>query len=94
MMLNDLSLALEGRRLRGEEWVFQQDNAAITNKEVLAFTKIRLLHHPACSTDLNAMENLWGLIVAKVFERDRQYSTISQFKNTILDAEIDDSMAC
>ena len=30
-MLNDLSLVQEGRRLCGEEWIFQQDNAAIPN---------------------------------------------------------------
>ena len=28
-MLNDLSLAPEGHCLCGEEWIFQQDNAAI-----------------------------------------------------------------
>ncbi len=28
-MLNDLSLAQEGRRLCEEEWIFQQDNGAI-----------------------------------------------------------------
>ena len=30
-MLNDLSLAQEGRHICGEEWIFQQDNAAIHN---------------------------------------------------------------
>ncbi len=33
-MLNDLSLAQEGRRLCGEEWIFQQDNAAIHNASI------------------------------------------------------------
>ena len=30
-MLNDLSLTQKGRRLCGEKWIFQQDNAAIHN---------------------------------------------------------------
>ena len=47
--------------------------------------KIRLLDHPACSPDFNPIENLWGLIVAKVYEGGWQYSAISEFKNAILD---------
>ena len=39
-----------------------------------------------CSPDLNSIENLWGLIVAKVYEGVRQYSAISELKNAILDA--------
>ena len=70
-MLNDLSLAQEGRRLCGEERIFREDNAAIHNafitKKYLLEQKIRLLDHPACSTDLNPIENLRGLIVAKVY---------------------------
>ena len=34
-MLNDLSLAQEGHRLCEEEWIFQQDNAAIHNASML-----------------------------------------------------------
>ena len=73
-MLNDLSLTREGHHLRGEEWIFQLDNAAIHNasikKKSLFEQKIRLLDHPACSPDLSPKENLWGLIVTKVYEGD------------------------
>ena len=59
-MLNDLSLAQEGHRLRREEWIFQQGNATIHDtsitKKYLLEQKIRLLHHPACSPDLNPVE--------------------------------------
>ena len=89
-MLNDLSLTQEVRRLCGEEWIFQQGIAAIHNasmtKKYLLEQKIRLLHRPACSPYLNPIENLWGLIVAKVYEGGRQYSAISELKNAILDA--------
>ena len=33
-MLNYLSLAQEERRLWGEEWIFQKDNAAIYNASI------------------------------------------------------------
>ena len=33
-MLNNLSLAQEGRRLCGEEWIFQQYNDAIHNASI------------------------------------------------------------
>ena len=33
-MLNDLSFVLEWCRLCGEEWIFQQDNAAIHNASI------------------------------------------------------------
>ena len=33
-MLNELSLAQEGCCLCGEEWIFQQDNAAIHNASI------------------------------------------------------------
>ena len=89
-MQNDLSLAQEGHHLCGEEWIFQQENAAIYNasitKKYLLEQKIRLLDHPACSLDLNPIENLWGLIVAKVYEGGQQYSAISEHKNALLDA--------
>ena len=89
-MLNDLSLAQERRRLCGEEWIFQQDNVRIHNatitKKYLFEQKIRFLYYPACSLDLNPIEYLWGLIVAKVYEGGRQCTTISKLKNAILDA--------
>ena len=86
-MLSDLSLAQEGRRLCVAEWIFQQDNAATHNASI---TKKCLLEHNMTycqvgSQDLNPIENLWGLTVAKVYEGGRQYSAISELKNAILD---------
>ena len=88
-MLNDLFLAQEGRHLCGEEWIFQQDNAAIHNasitKKYLLQQNIRLLDHPACSPDFNPIENLWGLSVANVYKGGQQNSAISVVKNSISD---------
>ena len=59
-ILNDLSLAQEGRYLCGEEWIVQQVNAAIHNasitKKCFFEQKIRLLDHPASSPDLNLLK--------------------------------------
>ena len=60
-------------------------NASITKKYLLE-QKMRLFDHPACSPDLNPIENLWGLVVLKVYEGGQQYSAISELKNTIIDA--------
>ena len=72
-MLNLLSFVQEGRRLCREEWIFKQDNTAIHNasitKKYLLEQKIRLLDHPACSSDLNPIEYFWGLMVAKDYDR-------------------------
>ena len=78
---------------------FQQDNTAIHNasitkkyllekkkKKKKKEKKKRPLDHLTCSPDLNPMENLWGLIVVKVYEGGRQYSAISELKNAIIDA--------
>ena len=64
---------------------FQQDNAAIHNasitKKYLLEQKITLHDHLAWYPDLNPVDNLSGLIVAKVYEGGRQYSAISELKN-------------
>ena len=62
-ILNDLILTQEGRHLCGEEWIFQQGNAAIHNASIarkyLLEPKIRLLDYAACPPNLNQTENLW-----------------------------------
>ena len=76
-MLNDLSLAQKERHVWWEKWIFQQDNAAIHNasitKKYLLEQKLRLLDVIASSLGFSPIENLWELIVVKVYVGDRQY---------------------
>ena len=82
-MLNDLSLVQEGHHLCGEEWIFQQDYAAIHNasvtKKYLLEQRIRLLDHPARSPDFNPIEICRDWLLQKFMKE--VYST-QQFLNS------------
>lgn len=70
-----------------DDIIFQQDNASIhASKQTKAWfsdKNIKLLPWPACSPDCNPIENLWGILAAKVYERGRQFSTVNELKYTI-----------
>uniref|UniRef100_A0A3P8UEM3 Tc1-like transposase DDE domain-containing protein n=1 Tax=Amphiprion percula TaxID=161767 RepID=A0A3P8UEM3_AMPPE len=62
LMLQRASLMIEGPRLCGNSWVFQQDNAAVHNacltKDFFRENNITLLDHPACSRFKSHREHL------------------------------------
>uniref|UniRef100_A0A672Z0X9 Tc1-like transposase DDE domain-containing protein n=1 Tax=Sphaeramia orbicularis TaxID=375764 RepID=A0A672Z0X9_9TELE len=61
-------------------WVFQQDNAAVHNarltKDFFRENNITLLDHPACSPDLNPIENIWGWMAREVYKNGHQFQTV------------------
>lgn len=73
---------------RQKSWIFQQDNAAIhTSREMKGWfsdKNIPLLGWPACSPDLNPIENIWGLLARKVYAENQQYNKVDDLKAAIL----------
>jgi len=39
---------------------------------------------PACSLDLNPVENLWGILIRRVYTIQRQYQSANDLKAAIL----------
>ena len=77
----------EGHRLCGNDWVFQQDNAAVHNarltKDFFQRNNITLLDHPACSPDLNPIENIWGWMAREVYKNGHQFQTVDALHKAI-----------
>lgn len=68
-------------------YTFQQDNAAIHSssltKNWFRTKNIKVLEWPACSPDVNPMENLWGILSQRIYSGNRQYETIDSLKAAI-----------
>lgn len=68
--------------------VFQQDNARIhvsnSTMNWLKAQNITTIKWPACSPDLNPMENLWGILVRDIYANNRQYKSVNELKTAII----------
>lgn len=88
--LLDIALVSHAEDLMGPNFTFQQDNAAIhvsrRSMEWFEEKNIPLLGWPACSPDLNPIENLWGWLARKVYANGRQFETVSELKEAIREA--------
>lgn len=75
------------RRIRGKKPTYQQDNARMhvsrETKAWFAAKKIATLDWPACSPDMNPMENLWAIISRRVYANAHQYNNERELKNAI-----------
>jgi hypothetical protein len=78
------------RKYRRKKFTFQQDNAAIhTSKETKQWIKdqkLDLLDWPARSPDLNPVENIWGILVRRIYAEGKQYASVEELKAAILEA--------
>ena len=58
-------------------YIFQQDNARIhVSKETKSFLSrcsVEIMEWPACSPDLNPIENIWGVLVPQVYANNRHF---------------------
>ena len=71
----------------GATAIFQQDNAAIhtsyLTKMWLLLRGIRVLEWPACSPDLNPIENLWSHLARQVYRDARVYTSVAELKASL-----------
>ncbi|KAF2359549.1 hypothetical protein FHG87_009694 [Trinorchestia longiramus] len=88
-MLEHASILTECPRLCGENWIFQQVNAAIHNarhlKQFFNVNNLQLSNHPPCSPDLNPIENLWVWMAKEVFEDGLQFETKEGLRKAVFD---------
>lgn len=72
-----------------ENVIFQQDNAschaAKNTKNFLKAHNIPVMDWPACSPDLNPIENAWGILSQAVFAQGRTYENAKQLRKAIID---------
>lgn len=71
----------------GNNYIFQQDNAAIHTarkvKEYFERNSVQTLDWPALSPDLNIIENVWGHLSRIVYQGGRQYANVEELKDAI-----------
>jgi len=94
MKSKDYIKVLEDRLLpfleeNGErDFVYMQDNAPIhRSQETQRFfngQSVNVLDWPACSPDLNPIENIWGILARRVYEKNKKFDTVDNLKNEIL----------
>jgi hypothetical protein len=73
-----------------QSMTFQQDNAPIHASFATNFflhrNSVHVLDWPACSPDLNPIENIWGQLVRVIYAENKQYRTADELKQAILAA--------
>lgn len=77
-------------RNREKKLIFQQDNASVHKSNQtrmwLESHNIPQLEWPACSPDQNPIENIWGIIVRKIYSGNKQYEKIGDLKSAVIEA--------
>jgi transposase len=77
-----------GKKIGGPNWIFQQDNAPIHTAgftlEWFKSKKIRFLDWPAISPDLNPIENVWGMMIRRVYGNGKQFHSVCELRNELI----------
>lgn len=68
--------------------VYQQDNAPIHNSASTRAwfneNNITVIEWPACSPDINIIENVWGILAKRVYANNRQFQNVRDLKSAIM----------
>ncbi|GIY72297.1 transposable element Tc3 transposase [Caerostris darwini] len=79
-----------GSDLGGEEWKFQQDGASLHTatgvKNWFLTNNVDVLPWPAKSPDLNIVENIWAMLVRRVYADVRQFDSLTQLREALNDS--------
>ncbi|KAA6389371.1 MAG: putative Transposable element Tc3 transposase [Streblomastix strix] len=82
MITNDVLAAFHASH--GTDFIFQQDNTPAhvtkTAKATLSNVGIQLLYWPALSSDLNPVENIWSLIVRRLYTGYQSFNSEEQLR--------------
>ncbi|KAI5155269.1 hypothetical protein ENBRE01_3503, partial [Enteropsectra breve] len=75
------------RQLNSQNILFQQDNArphvSSSTKDWLKEREVECMDWPPYSPDLNQIENLWGILVQRVYSNGRQFENKEELIETI-----------
>ena len=85
-MLQNASVMTEGPRLCGDGWLFQNIMLHFIVHATLTFlqkNRFNLLRYPACSSDLNPTEDIWGWMARDMYRNGKQYSTKNELQEAI-----------
>ncbi|GBM11503.1 Transposable element Tc3 transposase [Araneus ventricosus] len=71
----------------GENWIYQQDGASIYTaqgvKKWFDDNNVQVLPWPAESPDLNIVENVWAMLVERVYGQGRQYENVKELHESL-----------
>jgi len=65
------------------KYVFSSVHKAKSTNDWFSVNNIPLRSHPPLSPNLNPIENLWGLLVKRVYRNGRQFQTVKELKESI-----------
>ncbi|GBL83624.1 Transposable element Tc3 transposase, partial [Araneus ventricosus] len=71
----------------GENWIYQQDGASIHTaqgvKKWFDDNNVQVFPWPAKSPDLNIVENVWAMLVERVYGQGRQYENVKELHESL-----------
>ena len=88
VLSNHLLPFLRGRRR--QSFTFMQDNAKVhISRSTMSWFQthhVNVLDWPSCSPDLNPIENIWGVLVRRIYADNKVYDSTAALKDALEEA--------